>query len=47
MSAAHFLPSPVISISFGKNEGKEEVEDDLALVEAVTGNVGHEPMPKL
>ena len=37
----------MVSVSLGEDEGEEELEDDLAVVHAVPGNVRHEPVPKL
>ena len=39
--------SPVISVALWKDEREEEVEDDIAVVHAVVGHVGYEPVPKL
>ena len=42
-----FDHSPVVSVSLRQDEGEEQVEDDVTVVDAVAGNVGHEPVPKL
>ena len=37
----------MVSVPLREDEGEEELEDDLAVVHAVPGNVRHEPVPKL
>ena len=41
-----FFFLPVITISFGQYKGEEEIEDNLSIVDAVAGDVGHEPVPE-
>ena len=36
----------VVTVAFGQHQREQQVEDDVAVVHAVTRNVGHEPMPK-
>ena len=44
-SSCYYLP--VVPVSFRQNQREQEIENDFAFVDAVAGNVGHKPMPKL
>ena len=38
---------PVVPVPLGEDEGEQEVEDDVPVVDGVPGDVGHEPVPEL
>ena len=37
---------PVIAIPFWEHEREEQIENDLAVVDAIAGDVGHKPVPE-
>ena len=37
----------MISVALRQDEGEEQVKDDLAIVDRISGHICHKPMPKL
>ncbi len=37
----------VVAVAFGKHQWEQQVEDDLTIIDGISGNIRDEPMPEL